>query len=277
MSLMDGATIMTRTTSLVRLALLLAVAPLAACKDDNGSSVSDVGLGADTPLQWISPNTGGGGGGSAGDTPLQWIDPNNAVGGAGGIFVISQDEVFYDAPTPYIPGVHHPIMTATTDAVITNPELNVMAMINSIRQNLNGGGGGGVINGGIGGGANIPQLLFNDKLRKSARALCKHYVLFHSQAPFLATDPEQNSFAAGGPANTPAGRNGKGNVGATGAMREDVLADPAWTNSGNVGREFANRNPAAVADPLMRYQGVGHWRGGQFQWYWSLLIVGNVN
>lgn len=269
---------MRRKTSLIRLALALAVVSVTACNDDNGSEQSDVGLGANTPVLWIpsSPGTTFGGG-TTGDTPLPWIDPNNAVGGTGGIFVNSVDEVYYDVPVRYI-DVHHQIMTHTADNIIVQPELYVMAYINGYRQSLNGG----IVDplqGGAGG--QIPQLRMNTKLIKNARALCKHYVFNHAALAFTVPDPEGQTFATGAssapgaPAALP-GRNGKSGVNATGGLVESLIAGPTWTNTTNVAREYITLNQAAIANPTTLYIGVGHWRGGSQQWYWTLLMAGNV-
>jgi hypothetical protein len=168
-----------------RLAALLVAVVIPACNNS----------GTGTPSNGLLWNSQAGSGITpSGATPVTWINPNTGLGGGtiGVIQIISSvDDATYarfnvsTKPPPfndfvaYIYALEHPLSTDTGSTTITSKESELLGHINGYRNmvmgNNVGAGGGGIVVGG--GSVVLPS--FN-KGTKCARAHCKHYAYFHN-------------------------------------------------------------------------------------------------
>jgi hypothetical protein len=172
-----------------RAAALLVAIVIPAC-----SNTASPGSNKGNGLLWNSQ--AGSGVTPGGATPVTWINPNTGLGGGtiGVIQIISSvDDATYarfnvsTQPPPfndfiaYIYALEHPLSTDTGSTTITSKESELLGFINGYRNmvmgNNVGAGGGGIIVGG--GSVVLPSFL---KGTKCARAHCKHYAYFHNSS-----------------------------------------------------------------------------------------------
>ena len=266
--------------SVTRAVLLLTLTTLSAClKDSSGSGLSQTGLGAPSPLVWIDqsqPLLGG-----ATDTPINWIDATTVTSSGVGAIVPSTDEITYSFPRVFNPpGTNHPIQTNSNAAAVVSPEDQLAQAINTYRQvNLGGGGIGGI--GGLpgaggGGGAVVVTTVMipmANRLRKSARAHCKHAALFHPGA-LAANNGEGDGLVAG--VGTPGGRLPKCGV-SVGQTLQFVLSGGGYPTATTARDYFVQNNSAGILATGYTYMGIGHWPGGSQTYYWSIIYGQGVN
>jgi hypothetical protein len=172
-----------------RLTALLVAIVIPAC-NNTGS-----GGGTNSGLLWQSQ--AGSGTTATTGSPVTWINPNTGLGGGtiGVVQIISSvDDATYakfnvsTKPPPfndfiaYIYALEHPLSTDTGSITITSKENELLGHLNAYRNmimgNNVGAGGGGIVVGG--GSVVLPS--FN-KGTKAARAHCKHYAYFHGNGP----------------------------------------------------------------------------------------------
>lgn len=267
---------MLRTLTLAGRGLLLLALSLAILPACGGTGAG--GGGGSAGLQWNStstgPATGGGGGGG-----LLWVDPNTGLGGGGMTGNIrSVDSITYSFPTVYIADNTHPLSTSTTDQVVNQAENGLMQAINGYRSRILGGlnGGNGGIGGGIGGGGvtlpgNNVFLQGHNGLIMNARAHSKHSALFHPGALAL-TNPEGDSVNGGGVA--PAGRLMKTGI-RVASVTELVLSGPEFGDFTAASNELTSNFGDVLAQDRWTHFGVGYWKGGSQQHYWSIILAQN--
>lgn len=272
-----------------RAALVLAMVPLGACKDDSSGTSGTPGGGTASPLSsvWINQATTGGGGGTA--TPLSdvWVDSTTVTPTGAGAILPSIDEITYSFPkipayiAPPNAGYDHPLMTHSSAAAIVGPEDQLLTEINNYRlqtlgnqnQNLgnNQGGLGVPIN-----GITVTAIPPSGKLRKNARAHCKHYGRYHAgalpQAP--ATNAEGDAINAG--FNPDPGRLRKSNITATSAI-DYSLSGAAFDNAQNTFNAMQSGNHPVLTTTAYSYIGIGHWPQGDQQYYWNIVLGNGVN
>ncbi len=275
-----------------RLGLALCVASMSAClKDDSGSSQSSVGAGVATPLTavWIDQSTPAGG--ATGDTPLSdvWIDSTTVTPTGAGAILPSIDEITYGFPKPYLPvgnpNLNHPLMTHSSAAAILNPEDQLLTLINNYRlQTLGGlggiGGGGGLGGGGVGvpiGGIAITAIPPSGKLRKNARAHCKHYARYHDlDFPIGNAQNVETDSIYGGGIQTPQGRLRKSNVTVTG-WTEQTLFGVGVSTAQEAFDTLVTGPSIVLTTTAYTYIGIGHWPQGFRDYYWTIILGNGVN
>lgn len=272
------------------LALALLVSMNACLKDDTSSGSSSVGVGAATPLTavWVDTSTPTAGGGTP-DTPLTdvWIDATTVTATGNGAILPSIDEVTYGFPTAYLPAgnpsLTHQLMVHSSAAAVVNPEDQILTLINNHRLqtlgqgNLGGVGGiGGV--GGVGGvgGQQITALPPSGKLRKNARAHCKHYGRFHAGALPAGPNAEGDDINGGGV--NPTGRLRKGKVTVSAAVQYS-LSGPGYSTAQLTFDQLVSSNSPVLTSTAYSYIGIGHWPQGDpaVQYYWNFVLGNGVN
>lgn len=261
-------------------ALALCLVPMSAClKDDSGSGSSSVGAGVNTPLVWQDQSTAGTG--ATGDTPLSdvYIDSTTVTPAGAGAILPSIDEITYGFPVVYIAGNNHPLMTQSSAAAVVNPEDQLLTLINNHRlQTLgqNQGGGGGVLPGGGGQQINIVVTAIppSGKLRKNARAHCKHWGRYHTGFMLTNPAPEGDSVNAGGV--TPTGRLRKSNV-TVSSVGEEIWFGPGVDTAQNTFNAMLQGNSPVLTTTAYTYIGIGHWPQGPSSFYWSFILATGVN
>jgi hypothetical protein len=276
-----------------RLALVLALVSMSAClKDDSGSGASQTGLGAATPVIWVDQSAPTAASiGVPGDSPLNWIDATTVTATGVGAILPSTDEVTYGFPRPLLPvgnpSLTHPLQTNSNAAAVLNPEDQLAQAINTYRQVSAGFGGVGGIGGigGIGGGVGqvgTVMLPMSNKLRKNARAHCKHYGAYHPGAfpPGNAANPEGDTIMTGGVAPNgrlpKTGANGQPNPFVGGPMAVSV-AGAGYPNAQAARDYFVTNNAAQLTTTNANYMGVGHWPAGDQSYYWFVIFGMNPN
>jgi hypothetical protein len=267
-------------------ALALCLVPLSAClKDDSGSSASSTGLGAATPLVWDDQSTGATGGG--GDTPLTdvYIDSTTVTSSGLGAILPSIDEITYSFPVipAYIAGNNHPLMVQSSAAAVVNPEDQLLTLINNYRlqtlgqQNLGGGGGGGL--GGVGvpiGGIIVTAIPPSGKLRKNARAHCKHYgrTSYNHPGALPLVNAEGDDINSGGV--TPTGRLRKSLI-TVSSVGQGVMSGPGFDTAQNTFDAMVAANSPILTTTAYTYIGIGHWPQGDQSFYWNFVLATGVN
>jgi hypothetical protein len=268
-------------------ALALCLVPLSAClKDDSGSSSSSTGLGAASPLLWQDQSAASGG--NTGDTPLSdlYIDSTTVTATGAGAILPSIDEITYSFPKipPYIAGNNHQLMVNSSAAAVVNPEDQLLTLINNYRlQTLGaaavGGGAGGGGLGGIGvpvGGIIVTAIPPSGKLRKNARAHCKHYGKLANNHPgaLPAVNAEGDDINSGGV--TPPGRLRKSLISVT-AVGQAGLSGAAYSTAQNTFDALVAGNSAILTTTAYTYIGIGHWPQGDQQFYWNFVLATGTN
>ena len=270
----------------VRGALALCLVPMSAClKDDSGSSSSSTGLGTPTPLAWQDQSTGPGA--NSGDTPLTdvYIDATTVTASGAGAILPSIDEITYSFPRipAYIAGNNHPLMTNSSAAAVVNPEDQILTLINNYRlQTLGGqqgigGGGGGIGGGGIGvpiGGIIVTAIPPSGKLRKNARAHCKHFGRFIAGNMTLVNTPENDDINSGGV--TPTGRLRKSLI-TVSSVGQGVMSGPAFDTAQNTFDDMVANTSPILTTTAYTYIGIGHWPQGDVDYYWNFVLATGVN
>lgn len=277
-----------RARGWMRAVALLAVAGvLPACGDEDSVAAGTPGTGTNTPINWVDTSLGAPIG-TPGDTPLIWNDPNNAV--APGTFgVPSIDERTYAFPDHYVlssdPAAAHPLMTATSSTVLTTPETTVWSQMYNQRLGIGGIGGVGGVGGigGVGGVGNTttPPLRDSKALRKNARAHGKHYAIYH--AGFPLTNAETDTVATGGPPDVPGvpdnalfpGRLAKSELTVSNPL-ESLISGPNYATANQAAQYYLTTNAGPIANTAYTVVGVGYWKGGPEQNYWSAIFAWNA-
>lgn len=266
--------------TVTRAAMLLTLTALSAClKDNTSSGASQTGIGAPSPLVWVdqsSPILV-----TSTDSPLNWVDATTVTSTGAGAIVPSTDEITYSFPVVFNPpGTNHPLQTASNAAAVVSPEDQLAQAINTYRQvNLGAGGVGGIGGiGGIGGGGGgvvvtTVMIPMSNRLRKSARAHCKHAALFHPGA--LAANNGEGDGLVGG-VGTPGGRLPKCGV-SVGQTAQFVLSGAGYPTATSARDYFVQNNSAGILATGYTYMGVGHWPSGDQQYYWSVIYGQGVN
>jgi len=169
-----------------RLAALLVAVVIPAC-NNSGS-----GAGQNSGLFWNSQ--AGSGTTATTGSPVTWINPNTGLGGGTiGIvqIIASVDDATYARfnvsmkPPPfndfvaYIYALEHPLSTDTGSITITAKESELLGHINGYRNMVMGNA---VPVGQVPMGGSVVLPSFN-KGTKAARAHCKHYAYFHGNGP----------------------------------------------------------------------------------------------
>jgi hypothetical protein len=286
-----------------RLLALVAAVVIPAC----GTTGSPGGTNPNGIL-WNSIATGTPSGGSPTGGGSLWVDPNSGLGASTiGIsnIITSADDAAYNGFYPtggtglsttkivYIAQNSHPLSTDTGSRSITDPENTLQGLINNYRSRTLGtvGGGGG---GGFGGNVNVGNtqgIILSGHFQgtKSARAHCKHYAIFETNAAFNGgQNPEGDAMrttAAGTPADTlGAPQNPDGKKGRLGKVGVTSLPPPPFPDSiGFAGPSFSDAN-AAFSQLTLNNAGtlgamgwtnfcVGHWRGGPGAYYWNIIFL----
>jgi hypothetical protein len=270
-----------------RVALALALGSLNAClKDDSGSSSSSTGIGASTPLTavWTSTATTGTGGTS--DTPLSdvWIDATTVTATGAGAILPSIDEVTYGFPRQYLPptdpNATHQIMVQSSAAAVVNPEDQLLTQINNYRlqtlanqnQQVNNQNGGLPL-----GGITVTAIPPSGKLRRSARAHCKHYGKLSNNHPGAlpaGANAEGDALTTGTIA--PGGRLPKALVTATGT-NQAAFSGAAYNTATNAFNYLSNSNSFVLTATGYTYIGIGHWPQGDQEFYWNIVLGTTVN
>ena len=269
-------------------ALALCLVPLSAClKDDSGSSTSQTGLGVATPLVWDDQSTPAGA--NTGDTPLTdvYIDATTVTATGAGAILPSIDEITYSVPRipAYIAGNNHPLLVQSSAQAVVNPEDQLLTLINNHRlqtlgqANIGAGGGG---QNGIGvpiGGINVTAIPPSGKLRKNARAHCKHYgrVMYNHPGPlpaFPLANVEGDRVNDGGV--TPTGRLRKTLI-TVSAVGEASMSGAGFNNARNTFDAMVAGNSPVLTTTAYTYIGIGHWPQGDQGFYWNFLLATGVN
>ncbi|HEX7896198.1 MAG TPA: hypothetical protein VF950_00355 [Planctomycetota bacterium] len=266
--------------------MALCLVPLSAClKDDSGSSTSQTGLGAATPILWQDQSTASGG--NTGDTPLSdlYIDSTTVTATGAGAIIPSIDEITYSFPKipPYIAGNNHQLMVNSAAAAVVNPEDQLLTRINNYRLQTLGaaavGGAGGGAGGNIGvpiGGIIVTAIPPSGKLRKNARAHCKHHGKLSNNHPgaLPAVNAEGDDINSGGV--TPQGRLRKGLIQVT-SVAQGNLSGPAYSTAQLTFDYLVSVNALILTTTAYTYIGIGHWPQGDQQFYWSFIAANGVN
>jgi hypothetical protein len=264
-------------------ALALCLVPLSAClKDDSGSGASSPGVGAATPLVWRDQSTAAGA--PSGDTPLSdvYIDATTVTASGAGAILPSIDEITYSFPKlpPYIAGNNHPLMTQSSAAAVVNPEDQILTLINNYRlqtlgqQNVGQGGGG---QGNLGvpiNGIVVTAIPPSGKLRKNARAHCKHYGKFQLGTLPLVNE-EGDDVNSGGV--TPTGRLRKSLI-TVSSVGQACMSGPAFNTAQNTFNAMVASNSPVLTTTAYTYMGIGHWpQGPPVDFYWNFVLATGVN
>ena len=273
-------------------ALALLISMNACLKDDSGSSQSSVGPGAATPLSDVWRDQSTAATGSNADTPLSdvWVDATTVTASGNGAILPSIDEVTYGFPTVYTinppPSADyllHQLMVHSSARAVLDPEDQILTLINNYRLqtlgqgNLGGVGGiGGV--GGVGGvgGQQITALPPSGKLRKNARAHCKHYARWHAGNLPQGPNIEQDDINSGGV--NPTGRLRKSKVTVSAAVQYSLSA-PAYSTAQFAFDQLVSTNSPILTSIAYSYIGIGHWPQGDplVLYYWNFVLGNGVN
>ena len=262
-------------------ALALCLVPMSAClKDDSGSGSSSVGLGVNTPLVWQDQSAGAAGG--SGDTPLTdvYIDATTVTPSGAGAILPSIDEITYGFPKPFPVAstfFTHPLMTQSSAAAVVNPEDQLLTLINNHRlQTLGQQNQGGALPGNGGGQVVIiiTAIPPSGKLRKNARAHCKHYGKFLMGALPQGANEEGDNINSGG--STPTGRLRKSNI-TVSSVVQYAMSGPGFNNPQNTFDDMLAANHPALSTVAYTYIGIGHWPQGDQSYYWNLILATGVN
>lgn len=274
-----------------RFTLCLAAAALAAgmlsCgSDENGSDVSDSGMGISTPILW-NDSSGGGGGGSAGDTPLPWVDPST---GTDTLPPPDPTDIrTYTSPDIYILGNRHPLMTHVTTR--THPSVvfredRVTWMLNEFRytEYLRLIGSPLPLN------ARLTEFM---PLRANARAHAKHYAVWVPDTPLPLVNEEGDSVWYRNPRISPGiehlpdlqtvwspdafGRLPKCRIVADRAGQL-VASGPEFFDPDAVARHWIESYPDFLRFPQWTQIGVGYWSniGNGINHYWNAVFTRNA-
>lgn len=276
-----------------RLALALTLVSMSAClKDDSGSGASQTGLGVATPVLWVDQSLPTAAStGVPGDSPLNWIDATTVTPTGGGAILPSTDEVTYGFPARLLPigdpSLTHQLQVNSNAVAILNPEDQLAQAINTHRQvsagfgNVGGVGVGGFGGGGGGGQVGTVMLPMSNKIRKNARAHCKHYGVLANNHPgaLPLVNAEGDNILSGGVA--PNGRLPK-----TGTVKQPatatqtlqlVLSGAAYPDATSARNFFVTNNGAQLTNTQYNYMGIGHWPAGDQSYYWDVIFALNPN